>query len=306
MMRATILLLCSVLCHAAMSATPCQALPQQPLPDPYAGPGTNFTALDTDGDGLHDRLYTGDRYGRVWRRDVRTGANPATWMQPTLLADLGAPDGGRGFVAAPDVTRFGSGSASWLQIAIGTASTGAPRSDHRFYILHDNLTGTPPAPITEAALTPLTSADGASLVPGPLLRGNAAGYYLSLGSAQVLAQALTLDGQTWFTAVERPSSLSTACPADQLPIDPATLSITAVRTIEPAASAPADNATPVAPTGFLRQPLAGLLPATARVELESTVDAAGRSACLVDTQPLPDCFLDTRPRRTWWRREDAD
>ena len=36
--------------------------------------GTSLVALHLDEDGLHDRLYAGDRAGRLWRFDLRAGA----------------------------------------------------------------------------------------------------------------------------------------------------------------------------------------------------------------------------------------
>jgi hypothetical protein len=269
--------------------------------------GSSLTAIDLNADGVHDRLYAGDRAGRLWRLDLRASARPAQWMQASVLADLRAPGVGRGFIAAPDVTLLTAGRTSWLNIAIGTANTGPPRNDHRFYVLRDGSASAPSTPMTEADLAALSAPAGAiELAPGAAPARTLHGYYLPLGSAQVLAQSLTLDGKTWFTAVENAGSFSTACATDELSTAPVPLSVTVLRAADGAVLAAEVAAhTPGAPPVLLRQPL-GMWPAMAGVELAPVADQNGRIACVVGTQPLPGCFLDTRPRRTWWRREDAD
>jgi len=263
--------------------------------------GSSMMAVHLDEDGFHDRLYAGDRTGRVWRFDLRVGAHPRSFLRAGVLADLRVPGGGRGFLAAPDITRIESpGTPPWLNIAIGTANTGAPRADHRFYVLRDALnTPLPALAITEADL---------ELLAPPLGIGNsrARGYYLSLGSSQVLAQSLTVNGRIHYTAVDHGPSQFAPCDIGSLPTTAATLSVTVVRA--------ADGAVPVDTDGNdridradLRRPLPRVLPANAAVVL--ALNPAGpddRIHCQIDGEILPDCSLDTRPQRTWWRREDAD
>jgi hypothetical protein len=265
--------------------------------------GTSFTALHLDADGVHDRIYAGDRAGRLWRLDLHAGGRRAAWMDAAVLADLRTPSGGRGFVAPPDVALIDTAtSGTWLSIAIGTANTGAPRADHRFYVLRDST--------TERSATPLTESDLELLSPpATAARSSARGYYLELGSAQVLAQALTLNGRIHFTVVENPRNLVAACPSHTLPDTAVRLSVTVLRArdgaVEPAS--PADNTIPSSDRRDLRRPLAIPLPASTGVELAATPDpATGLVPCLMASQALPGCFLDARPRRSWWRREDAD
>jgi hypothetical protein len=263
--------------------------------------GASLAAVHLDADGLHDRLYAGDRAGRLWRFDLRRGARVSSWARATLLADLRAPGGGRGFIAAPDVTLVGTADAdAWLNIAIGTANAGAQRADHRFYVLRDALAATAPA-------APLTEADLALLAP-PLgvANGSARGYYLPLGTAQVLAQALTLDGRIYFTAFENPANLLAACASGTLPTTAAPLSVTVLRARD-GAVAEQSNGNSGTDHSNLRRALPRPMPASSGVELAATPIAAdGRLPCTVDGEALPGCFLDTRPRRSWWRREDAD
>ncbi|MEO8316575.1 MAG: hypothetical protein ABI645_17485 [Pseudomonadota bacterium] len=260
--------------------------------------GASLVAVHLDTDGIHDRIYAGDRSGRLWRLELRTGAKKTSWVEATMLADLGVTGGGRGFVAKPDVSRIEAPSGAWLNIAIGTANTGEPRNDHRFYVLRDSMAAGPGNPLVETDLELL-------LPPAGISRGNSRGYYLALGSAQVLAQALTLNGRIHFTAVESARNLLTACASNALPAMDAPLSVTVLRAkdgeLESEYSGDGN-----AGSSSLRRPLAGSWPATTGVELATSVDATGHVPCVIGVETLPGCFLDTRPKRSWWRREDAD
>jgi hypothetical protein len=264
--------------------------------------GTSFTALHLDADGVHDRIYAGDRAGRLWRFDLNAGARPSAWIEAAVFADLRAPGGGRGFVARPDIALIETAtSTKWLSIAIGTANTGTPRADHRFYVLRDSTIERLATPLVESDLEPLSP-------PASADRNSGHGYYLQLGRAQVLAQALTLNGRIHFTAVEDPRNLVAACPAGTLPDTAVALSVTVLRAKDGAVEAADPNSIERASdTRGLRRLLATPLPASAGVELAATPEhASGLVPCLIATQALPGCFLDTRPQRSWWRREDAD
>jgi hypothetical protein len=263
--------------------------------------GASLMAVHLDGDDLHDRLYAGDRAGRLWRFELRAGARPSAWMSAVMLADLGVPGGGRGFIAAPDITRIEiAGAPPWLNIAIGTANIGAPRADHRFYVLRDSLiAATPARPLVEADLERLSPPLGINSSSAP-------GYYLHLGTAQVLAQALTLGGHIHYTAVESGRSLLAACPVGTLPTNAVPITVTVIRAEDGAFTADIDGDGHVDQRDP-RRSFPRALPANAAVTLSTgPVGADGQAQCLVGGEPLPDCGLDTRPQRTWWRREDAD
>ncbi len=263
--------------------------------------GASLMAVHLDDDGLHDRLYAGDRAGRLWRFDLRAGARPQSFLRAGVLADLRAPDGGRGFLAAPDITRIETiGAPPWLNIAIGTANTGIPRTDHRFYVLRDDLE----APFTAS---PLTEADLELLAP-PLGINNSSvrGYYLLLGSSQVLAQSLTINGRIHYTAVESGSSQFAVCAIGSLPSTDAAHVVTVIRAADGAVPVDTDGNGRI-DLGDLRRPLPRTQPANAAVALTlNPADPDGRLHCQIGGELLPECSLDTRPQRTWWRREDAD
>jgi hypothetical protein len=262
--------------------------------------GSSLMAVHLDEDGLHDRLYAGDRTGRLWRFDLRAGALPRSFLRAGVLADLRAPGGGRGFLAAPDIARIETvGTPPWLNIAIGTASTGAPRADHRFYVLRDDPYSPLPAlPMTEADLELV-------LPPLGISNSSARGYYLSLGSSQVLAQSLTVNGRIHYTAVEHGPGLA-GCDIGTLPNIAATLTVTIIRAADGALTVDLDGNGRI-DHGDLHRPIPHSLPANTAVALTSNpARSDGRIHCQIGGELLPECSLDTRPQRTWWRREDAD
>ncbi|MDH3452678.1 MAG: PilC/PilY family type IV pilus protein, partial [Gammaproteobacteria bacterium] len=71
---------------------------------------STVSILDSDGNGLHDRLYVGDTGGNVWRADM-PGANVANWKL-TKLASIGRHSAGaagkeddRRFFHRPDIVQ---------------------------------------------------------------------------------------------------------------------------------------------------------------------------------------------------------
>jgi hypothetical protein len=263
--------------------------------DMNAAFGSSFTAIHLDADGVHDRVYAGDQAGRLWRFDLRTGAQPSEWMHAIVLAELGAAGGGRGFIAPPDVTRLQAADGrSWLSIALGSANTGSGQAEQRFYVVRDSLDSRPPArSLKESDLQPVTS-----LMAAP---DSEHGYYLLLAHAQVVARALTVNGVTHFSAIADRRNLLTGCNTG-IQFNLTQVSVNAIRATDGALTHGIGSSGPDNP----HQLLAGTLSADTAVELTVNANADGRLLCHVDGETLPGCFVDTRPRRTWWRREDAD
>ena len=101
--------------------------------------GNSLTVIDLDGDGIHDRLYAGDRIGRLWRFDLDAAAPAQHWASGAVFANLGTPGIARGFIAAPDVALVtNANNESWLSIAMGTATMGTGAPSNRFYVLRDS------------------------------------------------------------------------------------------------------------------------------------------------------------------------
>lgn len=116
-------------------------------PDLDDGIASAPTALDTDGDGLIDRVYVGDTGGRVWRADIGN-ANPANWkMAP--IADLGRHGTGGGATVAddrrffhpPDVVHVAAGAdSSFFAVIVASGNRADPLNRHtvnHLYVLKD-------------------------------------------------------------------------------------------------------------------------------------------------------------------------
>jgi type IV pilus assembly protein PilY1 len=127
-----------------------------------------ITVIDTNSDGLADRLYAGDMGGRIWRFDITNGNDRSTLVAGGILAKLGA--GGisptpaatenRRFYNAPDVALIQlRGFDPFYNIAIGSGYRGHPldaTTHERFYSIRDKA---PFASLTKdqyAAITPIT------------------------------------------------------------------------------------------------------------------------------------------------------
>ncbi len=118
-------------------------------------------AVDTDGDGLADRIYALDVAGRLWRFDF-AGTAPSA----VLLARLGLAGGATGAADArrfhwtPDVVYLRDGASARLAIAFGSGFAERPRDAtvaDRFYVVFDPLgADAPPGPLAEEDLADVT------------------------------------------------------------------------------------------------------------------------------------------------------
>ncbi|MGC4027463.1 MAG: hypothetical protein QM696_01130 [Steroidobacteraceae bacterium] len=266
--------------------------------------GESLTAVHLDADGVHDRLYAGDRAGRLWRFELQADARPERWLRGGIWADLGLPGGGRGFLAAPDVTLLQvPGLHPWLNVALGSATTGPVPVENRFYFLRDVLAAELPAqPVTEADLLRLSPPGG--IMDARRHETPVHGYYLALGNVQVFAPALTLAGRLHFTVVETAQPLAVQCPDNTVPIHPGAVSVTVLRAED---GATADtNGDGQIDSRDLRSSLPRALPADARIDLMPSAEGTAELLCEVGGEALPGCALDTAPHPAGWRREDAD
>ena len=121
-----------------------------------------------------------------------------------------------------------------------------------------------------------------------------AGYYINLGSQQVAASAITLDGNTFFTTVSTRSSLLPDCTG---PSTPATTTVNV-------SSISADGALDAM---VVAAPLIHSTPAGSAIKLVRDENNATLAfVCNVAGQALPGCSFDSALKRSFWRREDAD
>jgi hypothetical protein len=255
----------------------------------FAGMTAGFTAslavIDTDGDGAHDRIYAGDLQGRLWRFDIDARGPASRWMTGGIFADLSGGTHGRGFLAAPDTTLIAPvGMRPWLSIALGTANT-APGNLNRFYVLRDRLPFTPWTQQQYDRWTPLVEGDlrlaeGASIditsTPG-------AGFYINLGSRQVVAAAVTMDGNTYYSTTASSASLLPTCAAAIAPVS-ATVNAGSISAVD----------------GSLNEVDLG------RDAIRAMPSESGITLVRDQDSTLSGCAFDSNLRRSFWRREDAD
>jgi type IV pilus assembly protein PilY1 len=103
------------------------------------------TPLDSNGDGLTDRIYFADTGGNLWRVDLPGNALPTSSQNTWHVVKMAAMNGGteltdRRFFNAPDVVRTSYDGGSFDAIAIGTGDRTNPNSTDvldQFYMIRD-------------------------------------------------------------------------------------------------------------------------------------------------------------------------
>lgn len=168
--------------------------------------------LDTDGDGLADRIYTGDTGGRLWRLDLPADASPAG--AAGVLASLGGAAGApmpaatdlRRFYTTPDAVPLLIGGRPLIALNLGSGYRAnlsdttiaeafySVRDVHAFMPLHS--AGDPP-PVPDSELVDVTGQSSPQVPTG------AAGWRLRLVQApgeKVLTPAFSLGHTTYFTS----------------------------------------------------------------------------------------------------------
>ncbi len=257
----------------------------------------SIAAIDLDADGLHDRFYAGDIAGRLWRFDVHHGAAAAEWATGGVFADFTNTDG-RGFLAAPDVSLSSPpGTTPWLSIAIGTAAPGNPSANNRFYVLRDHAafeawtTADYQAwkPLREDDLTRVIATVQAAADAAAFITETSPGWYIELGSGHVVTPTLTVNHQVVLAI------------AASIPRGGSCEVLTRIASLE---LEPGRVVTDAALHGGWSTPLPRPVSLWERFTLGTPQDTV--SPCTLGGQRVAACDVDTRPRRTWWRREDAE
>lgn len=257
----------------------------------------SIAAIDLDADGLHDRLYAGDISGRLWRFDVHHGAAAEYWTTGGVFADFSNTDG-RGFIAAPDVSLSSPpGAAPWLNIAIGTAAPGNPSASNRFYVLRDHAvldSWTAEEydawdPLEEEDLVRVNATVQAAADAADFIDPASPGWYIELGSGHVVAPSLTVNHRVVLAI------------AASIPRGGSCEVLTRIASVELEQGRVVPDAST---TGNWATTLPGPLLLAEQFSvggLQGTV-----AQCTLGGQRVAACDVDTRPRKTWWRREDAE
>ncbi|MEO6185439.1 MAG: hypothetical protein ABIP38_00345 [Steroidobacteraceae bacterium] len=253
----------------------------QHLFDDHTRISTSVTPLDTDGDGLHDRIYAGDHTGRIWRVDLHNGNDAQGFASGSVLADLAGARGQRQLLAAPDVSLAIDGAGnSWLNIVVGTSG---PSGANRLFVLRDYAARAHWTDEEHRRWSPIHEQD---LHAGALAPDLAAppGYYLDTGAAEIFTPAITIDGTVTYAIAQTPVR------------GPGCITRLAIGNFDVADGTSArlvDHAS-----------VAAGIPL--RASLESDGQKLRRIRCTLAGVAVPQCSGFDPVRRRWWRREDAD
>jgi type IV pilus assembly protein PilY1 len=202
-----------------------------------------LAVIDTDGDGLLDRIYFGDTGGRVWRADIPfvdtdSDGNIIEHWTLTMMLDAGrhAGEPDRRFFNRPDVVQTEDEDGSFDAILIGSGDRENPLSTHvtddTFFMIKDRSTTSGSPPVEDDPATtgvdegaPLSRADLADLTedcvsdntcPAETVTALANGWFIDLATAtgddgeKNLAAAITLGGVVFFSTFA-PGSTSSSC-----------------------------------------------------------------------------------------------
>ncbi len=188
---------------------------------------SEVTPMDSDADGVTDRLYVGDTGGRIWRIDM-AGTNRTTW-KVTKFASVGhhannSKSNDRRVFHAVDVVQSRDSVGSFDAIIGGTGdrpnpldkSIGNNIPENWFFMIKDRNTtsGTPPAGlIVFNNLADLSDncfqQVGATCTATQINNLSSAGWKILLNQAtgeKALSAPVTLAGAIYFTSYEPPQT----------------------------------------------------------------------------------------------------
>ncbi|MDB4223384.1 PilC/PilY family type IV pilus protein [Granulosicoccus sp.] len=190
---------------------------------------SDIRVLDTDSNGLADRMYVGDMGGQVWRFDIKqyhtTSDTMADFINGGVLADLGGDSGSNSirFYNQPDAALINQEGERFFSLSIGSGWRAHPldeQTNDRFYMIRDNSPlnvtgdygrkdGSSYRAIKDSDLVDITISGGKSLSDIPH------GWYLRMEDSgeKVLGKSITINNQVIFTSYTPGSALSVCEPA---------------------------------------------------------------------------------------------
>ena len=228
----------------AAKTNPASAAKTHWVPEMVHSIPSKVTAVDSDGNGLTDRIYVGDTGGNIWRIDTKSNDEFETgneWntsllfkasVNGTISSDgltitLDGTTTDRRFFYEPDyVQAKDSDGVAYDAIVIGTGDRAHPTnltSDNYFYVIRDRETssGIPTiTTLTHAALGDVTDnclQDATPCSPGPYLSN---GWRLKLHcpwqavggecGEKALSSAFTVASEIFFTTYQPANSSTTS------------------------------------------------------------------------------------------------
>jgi hypothetical protein len=268
----------------------------------------SLTAIDTDADGLQDRIYAGDLAGRIWRFDIHNGSPAQRWISGGVFADLGRTSaGGDGvsFLAPPDVSlAINAGGHAWLNIAVGTANRRNQATINRFFVLRDFAVRGQWSDEQFAAWHPLRVSDLIDVSnrvdapqPAPPVLDIAAGYTFALGAGSVWTQPITVDGRLVIAVAEATPQPATQCRA-----------LVSLVAIDAASGRPGFdlNNDHTIDARDLRVMQAARFNTAATFTIAVAENRNDPAICRLGAEAIAACSVRLPLRRRYWRREDAD
>ncbi|MFT6878595.1 MAG: type IV pilus assembly protein PilY1 [Granulosicoccus sp.] len=177
---------------------------------------SDIRVLDTDGNGLADRMYVGDMGGQVWRFDIKQyhsrSDSVTDLVDGGVMADLGggtSTDSIR-FYNEPDVALINQEGERFLSVSIGSGWRAHPLNEQindRFYMIRDSTPfrvtgdygrrdGAFYRAIKDDDLVDVTNSGGNPLGNVPY------GWYIQmeLSGEKVLSKSITINNQLIFTS----------------------------------------------------------------------------------------------------------
>jgi type IV pilus assembly protein PilY1 len=180
---------------------------------------STVATLDSDGNGITDRVYVGDTGGALWRLDLPEGGSAShrrlNW-KISKLAQFGSDtaSGDRRFFHAPDLVKTRDSVGNYHGIIISSGNRANPREtsvDNYVYLIKDRLTTTGASVTQVVDETDGSTANDLVDITDLCISGEEAGcaaadlslgWKLSLESSgeKGLAAPLTSDGIVFFTS----------------------------------------------------------------------------------------------------------
>lgn len=155
------------------------------------------TVIDTNLDGVDDRIYIGDTGGNVWRMDI-SDQSPSHWNVVQLASVDSSTTSRRKFLFPPTVVAGSDSQGRYDAVLIGAGDREHPFDTsvtNRFYMLKDRATG-----LLSSQTTPKTEADLFDATNTIPVDPND-GFYITLARGEkVVSSSTALAGTVFFNS----------------------------------------------------------------------------------------------------------
>ncbi|MDH3767427.1 MAG: PilC/PilY family type IV pilus protein [Gammaproteobacteria bacterium] len=286
------------------------------LPDMTHSIPSNLQLIDTDQDGLDDRIYVGDTTAQVWRFDID---NINSTITGDVFAKLGAigESGNRRIYGAPSVTRIidEHTGQTFLTVSVGTGHRAHPLEadvDDAFFMMRDlnafaapvdeNQIVTYPDPIEPIDLRDVTN----NIAPSTDDLAGRQGWFIDFAAVgeKSLSAPLTVLDRIFFTTYQ-PTLRSLGCQPEPV------LGTGRLYTVDILTGAPLVADATVPSDRYQELDSMGIPPSPTLVFTEPPCidceagDPVSEITMLVGTEAIAPGVINV-PRKTYWVQEDID